>query len=67
MSVYECDICDGCYCCDENPCYESPLTKFGLICEDCAVERGCFGNGEYDKDLLYCNITDQFYHGACLI
>jgi len=65
MSVYNCDICGGCYCCDENPCHESALSKFGLICDDCAIENSCYYCGEYSADVRYCKITDQRYHEKC--
>ncbi len=66
MSVYNCDICDGCFCCDENPCHESIITKFGLVCDDCAIECGCSICDQYDENLKYCKITDQYFHEKCI-
>ncbi len=66
MSVYNCDICDGCFCCDENPCHESPISEYGLICDDCATENQCYFCEEYSKDVLYCKLTDQKYHDRCV-
>jgi hypothetical protein len=66
MSVYNCDICDGCFCCDENPCHESSISEFGLVCDDCATECGCSVCDQYDASLKYCKITDQYFHDKCM-
>jgi hypothetical protein len=65
MSVYYCEMCDT-YCDDdENPCHEG-LTKFGLICDGCAIEHGCSVCDEWDNTLQYCKMTDQYYHSRCV-
>lgn len=66
MGFYRCDRCEGCFCSHETTCYESHFSKHGLICEDCHTECGCEKCGEYDNEVRYCKITDQYYHDKCI-
>lgn len=66
MSIYHCDLCGMLCDCDENPCHESHVSEYGLICDDCECECACRFCEVYDKDIKYCKITDQYYHDKCI-
>ncbi len=38
MGLYRCDICECYYCSHDVCCYESPYSKFELICEGCEID-----------------------------
>ncbi len=40
MSMYYCVDCNRLCDRDYVGCYQSPTEEFGLICDDCAAERG---------------------------
>ena len=62
MGAYRCDICEGVYCHHDNVCHASPISEYGLLCEDCNTEYVCADCGLL---LAYCKITDQYFCTKC--
>lgn len=57
MSGYHCDNCGNLEDDDENPCHESPLSIFGLICDYCYIENSV--DGVWDAGFINYKFLDN--------
>lgn len=52
MGAYRCEYCEGYFCSHDVSCFECPTVKFGLVCDDCWINRDAkdLDDDEDDKD-----------------
>ncbi len=70
MSVYRCALCDEVKDADISGCNEHRTNDMECICDDCHMysdpDFACFRCNQADREVKYCEITDQYYHDKCI-